>query len=263
MDLTSVGVRNRIINGDMMIDQRYCGSATANTINGYTVDRWYLAQSPVGKIIGQRSTSTPPIGFNYYYRVTSQSAFTVGAGDVYNFQQGVEADNIRDLQWGTANAKGIVLSFWVRSSLTGTFSGWVHNPTDTRSYVFNYTIAAANTWQYVSVVIPGDTSGTWTTGGNTVGLRVGFCLGVGSSFQTPSVGSWQSNGALASTSSVSLVGTSGATLDVTGVQFEVGAVATPFELRDFTSELLRCQRYYQKSYRYDVSPGTAAGNAIA
>ena len=242
------GLKNRIINGDCRIDQRYAGTATANTINGYTIDRWIVAQNnSTGKLIAQQNAGsvTPPAGFTNYLGVTSQSAYTLGSTDWYTFQYNIEGYNVADLAYGTANAKTCTLSFWVRSSLTGTFVGTLGNSASTREYPFSYTINSANTWEQKTITVYGDTSGSWNTT-NGVGLYIMIGLGFGTSFQT---GTANNTWATTSTISVpsggtSVVGTNGATFYITGVQLEVGSTATPFERRMITNELALCQRYY-------------------
>jgi len=238
-------MKNRIINGSMTIDQRNAGSATANTINGYTVDRWLVGQSTTGKLIAQQNAGsvTPPAGFTNYLGVTSQSSYSIGAGDLYFLQQNIEGYNIADLGWGTANAKTVTLSFWVRSSLTGTFGGSFYNAANNRYYPYSYTISSANTWEQKSITVAGDTTGTWTTT-NGSGIILLFSLGIGTTY-SGTAGSWTASQYYAPTGNTSVVGTSGATFYITGVQLEVGSSATGYEYRQYQQELALCQRYYQ------------------
>ena len=239
------GFRNRIINGDMRIDQRNAGaSVTIATSGTYTLDRWVGWASPTSKYsIEQTITGVAaPTGFAEYLGVTSLSAYSITSGDFFTVNQPIEGFNVADLAWGSASAKTVTLSFWVRSSLTGTFGGSVQNNAQNRSYPFTYTISAANTWEQKSVTIAGDTSGTWGTG-NGVGIRLHIGLGVGSTY-SGTAGSWAGTNYLSATGATSVVGTNGATLYITGVQLEVGSVATPFERKDYGRELAMCQRYY-------------------
>ena len=244
------GLKNKIINGAMVIDQRNAGAATANTINDYTVDRWQVLQSVTGKLIAQQNAAavTPPTGFTNYLGVTSQSSYSVLAGDYYMLMQRIEGYNIADLGWGTASAQTITLSFWVRSSLTGTFGGALKNNAANRSYLFTYSIPTANTWTQISVTIAGDTSGTWekTT---SAGIQVQFGLGVGSTF-SGTAGAWAGANLVSATGATSVVGTNGATFYITGVQLEQNTSATPFERRLYDKELVSCQRYFQKINGY-------------
>jgi hypothetical protein len=240
------GFRNRIINGAMVIDQRRNGSSVTPVNAEYTLDRWLanIGGSATSKFSVQRST-TAPTGFVNSLLVTSTSAYSVGAGDITGIIQAIEGFNVADLAWGTANAKTVTLSFWVRSSLTGTFGGSLYNNAYNRSYPFTYTISAANTFEYKTVTIAGDTSGTWATD-NSIGVGLSFGLGVGSTYSA-TAGAWAAGIYVSATGATSLVGTNGATLYITGVQFEVGSVATPFERRDYGRELALCQRYYEKA----------------
>jgi hypothetical protein len=235
-------LRNRLINGDMRIDQRNAGVATANTINGYTLDRWQVNQSVTGKLIAVQSSTIYPVGFSYSLGITSQSTYAVLATDYYAITQAVEGFNFADAAWGTASAKTVTLSFQVYSSLTGTFGGALRNSAVNRSYPFSYSIPTANTWTTISVTIAGDTSGTWVGGTNGIGVYVLFGLGVGANYVS-TAGAWVAANALSCTGAVSVVGTSGATFYITGVQLEVGTVATPFERQLYSTQLAQCQRY--------------------
>lgn len=240
-----LGMRNRIINGDMRIDQRNAGASVAgSTSNPYTVDRWQSVSSLNSKYTIQQNAAsvTPPTGYINYLGATSSSAYSVLTGDYFALQQIIEGLNVADLAWGTASAATVTLSFWVRSSLTGTFGGSLTNNGSTRSYPFTYTISSANTWEQKSITIAGDTTGTWLTT-NGVGIRVGFSLGVGATY-SGTAGTWAATNYISATGAVSVVGTSGATFYITGVQLEVGTVATPFERRLYGQELALCQRYY-------------------
>jgi hypothetical protein len=236
-------LKNKIINGSMVIDQRNAG-ASVSPLDTYTLDRWVGYASVASKYTIQQNAGsvTPPSGYTNYLGVTSSSAYTVGAAERFAVAQSIEGFNVSDLGWGTASAQTVTLSFWVRSSLTGTFGGSVINSGYTRSYPFTYTISSANTWEQKSVTIAGDTSGTWLTT-NGVGLRLWFGLGVGST-SSGTAGSWSSSGFLSATGATSVVGTSGATFYLTGVQLEIGTSATPFERRLYGQELANCQRYY-------------------
>jgi hypothetical protein len=239
-------LKNRIINGDMRIDQRNAGAATANTISGYTLDRWQVLQSVTGKLIAQQNAAavTPPTGFTNYLGVTSQSSYSILTNDYYAILQSIEGYNIDDLDFGKATAKTVTLSFWVRSSLTGTFSGSLRNSAATRSYPFTYTISVANTWELKSVTIAGDTSGTWLTT-NGIGLYIWFSLGTGSTY-SGTAGAWAATNYVSATGATSVVGTNGATFYITGVQLEQNTTATPFERRLYNQELANCQRYFYK-----------------
>jgi hypothetical protein len=259
-DASSIGFRNRIINGDMRIDQRNAGaSVTPSTLfNTYTLDRWN-AEYSVGSKFSVQQTTTSPAGFANSLKITSTDATSLGSLDYYVLDQFIEGYNIADLAWGTASAKSITLSFQVYSSLTGTFGGSITNSAANRSYPFTYTISSANTWTSISVTIAGDTSGTWltTTG---IGMRVHFGLGVGTTY-SGTAGAWAGSYYFSATGATSVVGTNGATFYITGVQLEAGSVATPFERRPFGTELALCQRYAWRCSQFFGS--TTSGSNVS
>jgi len=238
-----VGMKNRIINGAMMIDQRNAGASVTPATGAYTLDRWRTEQSGGGVYTVQQST-TAPTGFKNSLLVTVTTAdASIAAGDYYDFEQFIEGFNAIDLAWGTASASPVTLSFWVRSSVVGTFAGSFVNSDANRAYVFTYTINAANTWEQKTVTVPGCTDGTWlTTNGRGIGLY--FDLGNGSTYQG-AAGSWLTSYAIGTSSSVKLISTVGATFYITGVQLEKGSTATSFDYRPYGTELALCQRYYQ------------------
>jgi hypothetical protein len=236
------GFRNRIINGDMRIDQRNAGaSVTQTTGNLYGVDRFQAVGAVTSKFTFQQS-STAPAGFTNSTLITSSAATSVGSSDFYLFGQLVEGLNMSDLAWGTANAQTVTLSFWARSSLTGTFGGVIQNSDNSRNYPFSYTISAANTWEQKTITIVGDTSGTWLTT-NSTGMKVRWSLGAGATV-SGTAGAWSGTAYFSATGATSVVGTNGATFYITGVQLEKGSTATSFDYRDYGTELALCQRYY-------------------
>jgi hypothetical protein len=250
------GFRNRIINGDMRIDQRNAGASVTNPANFYTLDRFASSQSQASKYSVQQNAGAVPLpsGFTNYLGVTSLSAYTVGSSENFAIYQPIEGFNVSDLDWGKATAKTVTLSFWVRSSLTGTFGVSLLNSAQNRSYPASYTINTANTWEYKTISISGDTSGTWLTT-NGVGIYLFIGLGVGSASSGAS-GSWAGATYFGVTGATSVVGTNGATFYITGVQLEAGSTATDFERRPFGTELALCQRYYEKSYALATAIGT-------
>jgi hypothetical protein len=241
------GFKNRIINGAMMIDQRNAGASVTPTDGQFSVDRWKASLNVSSKFSLQRSTIAPA-GFTNSLLATSLSAYSIGAGEVTGIMQLIEGFNVADLGWGTANAQTVTLSFWVRSSLTGTFGGSLRNGASNRSYPFSYSISAANTWEQKSISIAGDTTGTWLTD-NGIGLFIYLSLGAGSTFSS-TAGSWQAGNFISATGATSVVGTNGATFAITGVQFERGSTATSFDYRPFGTELQLCQRYFQAAANF-------------
>ena len=259
-------MKNRIINGAMVIDQRNAGASVTPADTQYIVDRFQLRCSQASKFTAQQNAGsvTPPLGYTNYLGFTVASAVTIGSSDYFMIRQQIEGYNIADLGWGTASAKTVTLSFWVYSSLTGTFGGALQNGSNNRVYPYSYTVSSANTWTQVSVTIAGDTSGTWTTNNGT-GIYMNWGLGVGSSL-SGTAGAWSGTANIFSaTGATSVVGTSGATFYITGVQLEVGSSATGFEYRIYGTELANCQRYYQQvlsdgtNYAFQLDQTGASG----
>jgi hypothetical protein len=240
--------RNRLINSDMRIDQRNAGASVTQTAAlGYCLDRFYLFGSVTSKFTVQQNAAsvTPPAGFSNYLGATSSAATSVGSGDTYFIGQRIEGLNTADLAWGTASAASVTLSFWVRSSLTGTFGGSIRNSAQNRSYPFTYTINSANTWEKETITIAGDTLGTWLST-NGIGIDINFNMGTGSTL-SGTAGAWAASNFTSATGATSVVGTNGATFYITGVQLEKGTTATSFDYRPYTTELQLCQRYFQSN----------------
>jgi hypothetical protein len=261
---TGFGFKNRIINGAMVIDQRNAGASVTINSNAYTfsVDRWAgFGQATDGVYTLQRSTTAPTGFVNSLLATVTTADASIGASQFYILRHTIEGFNCADLNWGaTAASEGktaatVTLSFWVRSSLTGTFSGSVTNSAYNRSYPFTFTINAANTYEYKTVTISGDTSGTWVTD-NGLGISLYFDLGSGSS-NKGTAGAWAGSGLVGATGSVNLIATNGATFYITGVQLEKGSTATSFDYRPYGTELQLAQRYYFK-----ISGGSGSRLAV-
>jgi len=244
------GFRNRIINGDMRISQR--GTSFSLTGGDFTLDRFRFNQAIIGSTIQPvvSQVTDAPAGFTHSLEYVNTNAATPTGTNQAAIETRIEGNNIADLSWGTADAKAVTLSFWVKSSLTGNFGGSFVNGNSDRSYPYNYSINSVNAWEYKTVTIPGDTTGTWRSDTGP-GLRVRFCFGAGPD-RLAAAGAWVSDNIVGATGQVQLVETAGATWQITGVQLEKGTVATPFERRPFGTELALCQRYY-----YRITPGAA------
>ena len=247
------GFKNRIINGSMVFDQRN-EAAAVSANDTYPVDRFLFSSATDGTVTAQRDTTVPAGYINSLKFTTTVADASLGATQFCAIRQRIEGYNVNDLGWGAAGASSVTLSFWVRSSLTGTFGGAITNAAFDRSYPFTYTISAANTWEQKTVTVAGDTTGTWatTTG---IGMQIAFGIGVGSTY-SGTAGSWAAAGYLSATGATNVVGTLSATLYITGVQLEKGSTATSFDVRDYGRELIMCQRYYQKTFQQ----GTAVAN---
>ena len=249
------GFKNRIINGAMVIDQRNAGASVTldNSGNTYPADRWGGVKSVAGggTVTGQQ-VSDAPAGFKSSIKITATASATVSGTDYVRLQQRIEGYNVADMGFGASGASTFTVSFWVKSSLTGTFGGAFANDAWNRSYPFTYTINSANTWEQKTVTVAGDTSGTWQTT-NLIGLAVYFGLGVGSTY-SGTAGAWASSLYISATGATSVIGTLNATWQVTGVQLEKGSTATSFDYRPYGTELQLCQRYFQKSFNQTTAP---------
>jgi hypothetical protein len=254
------------MNGTFFIDQRNpTGTSFSNTVgNTQGCDRWNTNSTNGSKMtIGRNLNSvTPPAGFSSYLgHQTTVTPTTPGASEAYSFYTAIEGCNIQDLNFGTANAKTISVSFWFRASVAGTYCFSVRNGGSTHVYVATFVIATANAWEYVTVTIPGCTLGTWNTGVGVIGMYLRFDLGSGTNFDTASPNTWLASSTAAKTAAcVRMISNASATVYITGVQLEVGSAATTYEHRSFDDELRRCKRHFQKSYPYTTALNTDTGN---
>lgn len=238
------GFKNRIINGAMVIDQRNAGAAVSlNNTSGFSCDRWQ-ARSVGGGVVSMQRSTVVPAGFTNSQSLTVTTAdASIASTDDYKVGQFIEGFNVADLGWGAAGAQSVTLSFWVRSSITGTYAVALQNSAENRSYPATYTISAANTWEQKTITIAGDTSGTWLTDSG-IGIRLNWNLGSGSSFNG-TANAWNAADARTVSGAVSWIATNGATFYITGVQLEEGSTATSFDFRPYGTELMLCQRYFQ------------------
>ena len=244
------GFKNRIINGNMAISQGAAAATitpavTSAYATNYPVDRFEVIVGAGSKLTTAQS-STAATGFNFSTLITSSSSYTAGAGEVFAIRHKIEGFNTSDLAFGTVNAQKITLSFWVRSSVTGTFGGSIQNSAANRSYPFTYTIDVIDTFEYKTITIPGDTSGTWIGATNGIGLTINFGLGVGATY-SGTANAWAGADYRSATSATSVVALNLRTFYITGVQVEKGSTATSFDYRPISTELALCQRYYWKS----------------
>jgi len=261
----ATGNRNIIINGAMNVSQRHeASSVTVAAGDHYIVDRFKI-QDYSGATFSSQQTFDGPAGFTYSSKITVTGTDTdLGTTQYQRVLQAVEGSNVRHLNWGTANAQTVTLSFYVKSSLTGTFSVFVFNEAANRSFISTYTISAANTWEKKTVKITGDTTGSWSVN-NGVGMYIGWSLGTGTTFQTSTLNAWDGSFKMAGTSQVNFTGTNGATWQVTGVQLELGSKATQFENEDYQLTLDKCMRYYeilQTHYACHYGSGHSIANLI-
>lgn len=252
---------NRLINGDMRIDQRNNGAAISPALGGYAVDRWQFAANQSSKVQLQRIPASSSLAeFAYCLNAQSTSTYALLASDTFWIGQVIEADMVSDFAWGTTLAQPVTLSFWARTlAMPGTFSGAIQNQPNppTRSYPFTFSIPAINTWYFVSITIPGDVAGTWPLSGNAAGLRLLFDLGSGATYRGPA-NAWASaqyNGVIGANS---IVTSSTANLLITGVKLEIGNIATSFNHKTIQDSLADCERYYQILDKILLSPYVVA-----
>lgn len=252
------GFRNRIINGAMQIDDRSQGTAVTPTGSVYVIDRWLYGTTQASKITLQQVFDAPA-GFYVSLKSLVAAQFTAAATDNFHAVQVIEQVNVVDLEFGLATAKPVTLSFWVKASTAGTYSGSLRNQPATRSYAFSFPVTTS--WSKVSVTIPGDTTGTWAVPSAT-GTSLTFNLGSGSNYLT-TANSWQAGNYLGVTGTSNFVGqANGSTFNFTGVQLELGSTATPYEMRTAGVEFLLCQRYFERLgyMRFDLYANTTGSD---
>ena len=239
------GLKNRIINGNMAIDQRNNGSSATANSNAYFVDRLQLQASGSPPVLTGERVTDAPNDFKYSMKFTTNATTdTLTASEAVTPRQNIEGFNVADFNFGNANAKEFTVSFWVKGSVTGTYGFCVMNAGFNRHYVTTYNINSANTWEKKTITLTADTSGTWdaTTG---VGVRIMFPIDTGPDMETTTTETWGTGDYRRTSSCVKLLQTSSATWQITGLQVELGSTATPFENRMYGTELALCQRYYQ------------------
>ena len=249
--LTSIGGgglshRNMIINGGMIVSQRGTSALTvSNSGQNYQVDM-YRGRAQGGGQFSIQQVTDAPSGTGLYnsskLQVTTADS-SIGTTDYYEFIQYIEGINFLPTEFGGSGAKTCTLSFYVKSNVTGTHTGAVGNEGNNRGFGFNYTINSANTWERKTITITGDTTGTWNKS-NGVGAKIIFSLGIGSQFATANVSTWETRETMGTDDGTNLIASTSNNLYLTGIQFEVGNIATTFEHRSFNDELARCLRYF-------------------
>ena len=258
--------RNLIYNGGLQVAQR-SSSEVNNALSGggltyQTLDRWgHWANS--ANLYSEEQVADAPPGFYHSVKLKSLASTNMSSGGYVTWSQRFEAQDLYSTGIGTANAKELILSFWVKGSITGTYSFYAFNASWSYCFVSTYTINTANTWEHKTISIPGPTS-NFTATGNARQLELGFTLGAGTNYQTSTLNQWQSASfKIGATGARNLVATQNETLNFTGIQLEVGEKATPFEHRSYGDELAKCQRYYYKSLNEYAQSGYAyAGNSV-
>lgn len=260
------GFKNRVINGNMAIAQRGVGPTTCSQqVTTYALDRFGIYKDNSSATVTMTQSSTAPAGFSKSLLVTPTTGSAPTAAQELQLRQSIEGYNVADFGWGTADAVNATLSFWVRSSLTGTFAFAIQSYGSGTTYVTTYTINSANTWEYKTITIPKVTTGTWAADNNPA-INLIWDLGGGSNYNT-TANTWTSGNYYTVSGTTKLVGTTNATFYITGVQFEKGSAATSFDFRSYGTELALCQRYYWlcngATYQYSIpGSGDIGGNSM-
>jgi hypothetical protein len=235
-----------IINGAMTVAQRGTSAVNSSSSATFRVDRFKAFSNGGGVFTTEQSSTVPNNEFAYSNKLTVTTAdSSIASSDFYAFNHDIEGYNIIQTGYGTSDAKTLTLSFWVRSSVTGTYSVTAYNSDGSRGYLNTFSISSADTWTKISLSWAGDTGGTWNKTNGT-GITIRFDLGGGSAGHG-TADQWTTSGTFAAnrtSGSVDWIATSGATFYITGVQLEVGQTASPFEHEDYGTTLRKCQRYY-------------------
>lgn len=247
--------RNKVINGDMDVSQRFVNASTrpvAGT-STYPIDRFALTYTTPNKFTAQR-VADGPTGYQYSLKLTVSAGLAVAASQLTTLETRIEGYDVDGLAFGSASASPMTLSFWVKCSSAGVFGLSFVNATKARAYPTTYTIDAAATWEQKTITFTGDTTGTWAVD-STTGIAVRWAMGAGSTFEG-TAGAWTGSNIAGTSGDFDVIASTGVTWQITGVQLEQGGAATPFERPPFQTRLARCQRYYEKSYDLDTALGT-------
>jgi hypothetical protein len=254
--------RNKIQNGAMNVSQRFDGDAhtPSSTSRIYTLDRWAYWSNQASKTTIQQ-VEDAPVGFKYSSKCTVASAYSIASGDWFGYMTHIEGQDLYDLELGNSNAKAFTLSFYVKSSVAGTWAGSIRTKGSSpdHSYPYNYTINSANTWEKKTITVPGPTSGTWV-GGRSEGMCVWFDLGSGSAYHS-TANQWASANRTGPSSSP-FIANAGATWQITGVQLEKGSAATEYEHRSAADETSICERYCEVMYGTNIEESNEATMGI-
>jgi len=244
------GRRNLIINGAMQVAQRGTSFSGVNSNNVYTLDRFaYQAGGGAAPVFTITQQADAPSGFANCYKIETTTADSdMSTANYVQISYPFEGQDLQQLNKGTSDAKEFTLSFWVKSNVTGTYAVLLWDSPNSRQNTASYTVNASGVWEYKTITFAGDTTGT-IDNDSTVGLEIKFVLGVGTDYTGGSEGPSAHSGntqSYAANHAVNVAGIVGNTWQITGVQLEVGTVATPFEHRSYGEELALCQRYYEK-----------------
>ncbi len=254
-------MKNLVLNGAMRIDQNKEGGIYSSdpTSETYTLDQWRFCGGTSG--VGRFTIQRMPIDFNGFdyclQAATTVQQTSLSPTDNCHIEYPIEGSRMKHLSFGTGNAKTITLSFWVVATQAGEYSFAIMNGINTRSYVTSFTITTASAWQYITITIPGDTSGVWSGAECVFGMKLLWSLGVGASATISTTETWQGSAYWNKTGTTQLIEGYNS-LYITGVQLEVGSAATDYDHRSLTEELQDLQRYYYKTYAHGIAVGSAS-----
>lgn len=256
------GRRNILYNGAMKVAQRGNSSTGWSNQAGYPcADRWYIYSGGSGTFTYEL-VADGPAGFAASFKATTTTAdASLDANDTVYIQQYLEGIDVQHLAYGTASAKSLTVSFWIKSSLTGNVAVGLYAANAPANIGTTVTINSANTWEYKTVTFPGNTSNA-ISNVVTEGLRLWIAMCAGSTFTTTDNTSWgtYSSARAFYGQTLNLQGTLNATFQLAGLQMEIGSVATSFEQRSYGDELELCKRYYYRSTHQSILNGYAPLN---
>jgi hypothetical protein len=255
--------RNRIIGGDFTTNPWQRGTSFSAIANAaYSADRWVVGYTTSAAQTASKAADAPTAAQagtftqNCLSLAVTTADTSIAAGDYMILVQVIEGLNAASFGFGQAGTRYVTLSFWVKGTKTGIHCVQVANSAGNRSYVAEYTINSTNTWEYKTITIPVDTTGTWLydTG---IGLNVRFVLMSGTTHHA-SADTWIAGGPLATSNQVNALDSTSNTFKIALVQLEAGSVATTFDARSVGTELALCQRYFQKSYNQETALATGS-----
>jgi len=261
----NVKFRNIIINGDMSIAQRSTSVSSITTTAYHTVDRWYIGVATAGTWTISQSTDVPTgQGFSSSLKMDCTTAnASLSSGSLLNIQQRFEGQNLQYLKKGTSNAESLTLSFWVKSSKTGTYIAELFDNDNSRNISKSYTINSASTWEKKTITFAGDTTGALDNDNNR-SFNLDMWLAAGTDYTSGTLAtSWESiTSANRAVGQVNLADSTSNEWYITGVQLEAGDTASDFEFLPFDVQLHKCKRYYERSYNYGTATGTGTTTGI-